>query len=96
LRYGLSHMLIADPDSKSNGVFNKAARILKVKHHKTARGNHDTALVARFIRFVNISLKAFNNDHETNRVFIEGAFTTAYDWNLALVGADMDLSHSLL
>jgi hypothetical protein len=95
LRYGLSHLLITDPDSKFNGVFTKAAEILKLQHHQTARGNHDAVLVERFNRFLNAALKVFNNDHETNRVFVEGALMATYAWNSAPV-AGTDLSRSLL
>jgi hypothetical protein len=37
----------------------------------------------------------FNNDHNTNRVFMEGALMTAYAWNSAPV-ATTDLSRSLI
>jgi hypothetical protein len=37
----------------------------------------------------------FNNDHETNIVFLEGALMAAYAWNFAPV-AGTDLSRSLL
>jgi hypothetical protein len=95
LRYGISHLLITDPDSKFKGVFANAAKLLKIKHHMTARGNHDAVLVERFNRFLNASLKVFNNDHETNRVFVEGALMAAYAWNSAPI-AGTDLSRSLL
>jgi hypothetical protein len=45
LRYGISHLLITDPDSKFKGVFTNAAKLLKIKHHMTAQGNHDAVLV---------------------------------------------------
>jgi hypothetical protein len=76
-------------------MFTKAAEILRLQHHQTARGNHDAVLVERFNRFLNAFLKVFNIHHETNRVFVKGALMAAYAWNSAPV-AGTDLSHLLL
>jgi hypothetical protein len=48
LRYGLSHLLITNSDSKFKGAFTNAAILLQIKHHMTARGNHNAILVERF------------------------------------------------
>eukprot|EP00957_Ditylum_brightwellii_P092660 7055598-Ditylum_brightwellii.AAC.1 len=48
LRYGLSHLLITDEDSKFKGKFMQAAKLLKLQHHVAAKGNHNAALVERF------------------------------------------------
>jgi hypothetical protein len=90
-----TYVLITDPDSKFKGVFANAAKLLKIKHHMTAQGNHDAILVERFSRFLNPTLRVFNNDHDTNRVFVEGALMATYAWNSASV-AGTDLSRSLL
>jgi hypothetical protein len=95
LRYGLSHLMIIDADSKFKGEFVKAAELLKIKLHPVARGNHDAILVERFNRFLNSSLLMFNNDRKSNRVFLEGAMMCTYAWNSAPV-AGTDLSRALL
>jgi hypothetical protein len=64
-------MLMTNPDSKFNGVFTEATKILRLHHHQTARGKHDAILVERFNIFLNAALKVFNNEDETNRVFVE-------------------------
>eukprot|EP00957_Ditylum_brightwellii_P165225 12579785-Ditylum_brightwellii.AAC.1 len=47
-RYGLSHMLITDEDSKFKGKFKQVAKLLKLQHHVAAEGNHNDVLVERF------------------------------------------------
>jgi hypothetical protein len=95
LRYGLSHTVITDRDSKFKGQFKEAFAILKIHHHLSARGHHDAILVERFNRFLNAGLHVFNNDRDSNRVFIEGAHTLIDAWNLCPV-IGTDLSRSLL
>ncbi len=95
LRFGLSHMLVIDADSKFKGEFVKSAELLKIKLHKVARGNHDAIMVERFNRFLNSSMLVFNNDRRSNRVFLEGAMMCCYAWNAAPV-AGTDLSRALL
>jgi hypothetical protein len=60
-----------------------------------ARGNHNGIIVERFNCFLNSGLRVFNNDRVSNRVFIEGAQTLSYSWNLCPV-LGTDLSRSLL
>jgi HKD family nuclease len=95
LRYGLANSVITDPDSKFKGEFKEAFETLKIHHHLSARGHHDAILVERFNRFLNAGLRVFNNDRETNRVFVEGAYTLTYAWNSCPV-IGTDLSRSLL
>jgi hypothetical protein len=50
----------------------------------------------RFNRFLNATLRVFNNnDHKTNKVFMEGALMAAYAWNSKPV-AGTALGHSLV
>jgi hypothetical protein len=96
LRYGLSHLLIIDADSKFKGEFLKTAELLKMRLHPVAKGNHDAVLVECFNRFLNSSIIIFNNDHKLNRVFVEeGAMMCCYSWNSAPV-TGTDLSRALL
>jgi hypothetical protein len=95
LRYGLPQLVITDPDSKFKGNFKEAFATLKMQHYLSARGNHNAILVERFNRYLNSGLRVFNNDRETNRVFLEGAQTLTYAWNSCPV-LGTDLSRSLL
>jgi hypothetical protein len=95
LRYGLSHTVITGPDSKFKGQFKEAFATLKIHHHLSARGHHDAILVEQFNCFLNAGLRVFNNARESNRVFVEGAQTLTYAWNLCPV-IGTDLSRSLL
>ena len=95
LRYGLSQMVITDPDSKFKGEFKATFELLGIQHHLSARGNHNAILVERFNKFLNSSLRVFDNDRGTNRVFLEGAETLTYAWNSCPV-LGTDLSRSLL
>ena len=95
MRYGLCHMIMINPDSKCKGRFKGMTALLTFQHHMCARGHHDTILVERFNRFLNSALTVFDNDRESNMVFIEGSFTVCYTWNSVPV-ATTDLSRSLL
>eukprot|EP00978_Attheya_sp_CCMP212_P042462 scaffold259032_cov47-Attheya_sp.AAC.1 len=70
-------------------------KLLKLKHHLVARGNHNAIFVELFNIFLNSGLRVFNNDRDTNRVFVEGAMTLCYAWNSCPV-TTTDLSRSLL
>jgi hypothetical protein len=83
LRYGLSHLMIINADSKFKGEFVKAAELLKVKLHPVARGNHDAIMVERFNQFLNSSMLIFNNNCKSNYVFLEGAMMCCYAWSSA-------------
>ncbi len=61
----------------------------------TAGGNHNTMLVKRFNKFLNAGMRVFNNNRDTNKVFVEGAETLTYAWNSCPV-VGTDLSRSLL
>jgi hypothetical protein len=91
----MPHLIITDPDSKFKGEFKEMTKLLKLKHHLVARGNHNAIFVERFNRFLNSGLRVFNNDRGTNRVFVEGAMTLCYAWNSCPV-TTTDLSRSLL
>jgi hypothetical protein len=95
LRYGLAQMIITDPDSKLKGEFKTAFKTLKIDHHLSSKGNHNAVAVERFNRFLNAGLRVFNNDRDSNRVFVEGSETLTYAWNSCPV-LGTDLSRSLL
>jgi hypothetical protein len=95
LRYRLSHTVITNPDSKFKGQFKEAFAILRIHHHLSTRGHHAAILVEQFNRFLNAGFCVFNNDQDSNRVFVEGAQTLTYAWNSCPV-IGTDLSQSLL
>jgi hypothetical protein len=57
LPYGLSQMVIMDPDSKFKGEFKAAFALLKINNRISARGNHDAIFVEQFNRFLNAGLR---------------------------------------
>ena len=95
LRFGLANLIITDPDSKFHGIFVEMCSILKIKHHFSAKGNHNAIIVERFNKFLNSSLRIFCNSRGTIRSFREGILLTVYAWNSAPV-VGTDLSRSLL
>ena len=95
LRYGLSHMVVTDADSKFKYIFRQMVTILKIQHHDVSKGNHDAIIVERFNRFLNSSLKVFTNERDTTRVFVEGSLLAAYAWNSAPV-IGTNISRSLI
>jgi hypothetical protein len=88
-------MVITDPNSKFKGAFKATFALLGIQHHLSARGNHNAILVEGFNKFLNSGLRVFDNDRDTNRVFLEGAETLTYAWNSCPV-LGTDLSRSLL
>ena len=78
LRYVIADLVISDANSKFKGEFKLVKEILKMKHHTVTKGNHDPILVEIFNRMLNSSLRIFNNDRSSKRVFVEGTLMTAY------------------
>jgi hypothetical protein len=91
----IAQMIITDPYSKFKGEFKTTFKTLIIDHHLSSKGNHNAVAVERFNRFLNAGLRVFNNDRYSNRVFVEGSETLAYDWNSCPV-LGTDLSRSLL
>jgi hypothetical protein len=95
LQYELAHMLVINADSKFKGEFIKAAKLLKIKRHPVAQGTHNTSIVKRFNRFLNLLILVFNNDRKSNHVFLEGIMMCCYIWNSAPVaGPQLCTNHS--
>jgi hypothetical protein len=59
------------------------------------RGNPNAVSIERFNQFLNSGLRVFNNDSQSNQVFIEGAQTLTYSWNSCPV-LGTNLSRSLI
>jgi hypothetical protein len=93
LRFGFSHTLVVDKDSKFLGVFAETARLLSINIHVLSGGNHNPMIVERVNRFLNASLTIFCNERGTNRVAEEGILMALYAWNSApVVGTDVSRS----
>jgi len=95
LRFGFSHTIVVDKDSKFLGVFAETARLLKINLHVLSGENHNPMIVERVNRFLNSSLKIFCNERGTNRVAEEGILMALYAWNSSPV-VGTDVSRSLL
>ena len=95
LRFGFSHTIVVDKDSKFLGEFAKTAALLKINIHVLSGGNHDPMIVERICRYLNSCLTVFCNERGNNRVALEGILMSLYAWNSAPV-VGTDISRSLL
>ena len=95
LRFGFSHTIVVDKDSKFRATFEQTAALLKINIHVLSGGNHDPMLVERVIRYLNKALKIFCTERGTVKVALEAILLSLYAWNSAPVPAT-DLSRSLL
>ena len=59
LRFGFSHTLVVDKDSKFLGVFSQTAALLKINIHVLSGENHDPMTVERVNRYLNSVLTIF-------------------------------------
>ena len=93
LRFGFSHTLVVDKDSKFRGVFAETAKLLNINLHVLSGGNHDAMMVERVNRFLNASLVIFCNERGTIKVSESGILLALYAWNSApVVGTDISRS----
>ena len=95
LRFGFSHTIVVDKDSKFLGVFAQTAALLKINIHVLSGENHDPMIVERICRFLNSCLTIFCNERGNNRVALGGILMSLYAWNSAPV-IGTDISRSLL
>ena len=95
LRFGFSHTIVVDKDSKFRGVFADTAKLLNINLHVLSGGNHDAMIVERVNRLLNASLTIFCTERGTVRVSESGILMSLYAWNSAPV-AGTDISRSLV
>ena len=95
LRFGFSHTIVVDKDSKFLREFVKTSALLKINMHTLLGSNHDPMIVERIFRFLNTCLTIFCNERGNTRVALEGILMSLYAWNSAPV-IDTDISRSLL
>ena len=59
LRFGFSHTIVVDKDSKFLGEFVKTAALLCINIHVLSGENHDPMIVERICRYLNSCLTIF-------------------------------------
>jgi hypothetical protein len=93
LRFGFSHTIVVDKDSKFLGKFAATAALLRINIHVLSGNNHDPMIVERICRFLNSCLTVFCNECGDNRVALEGILISLYAWNSApVIGTDISCS----
>ena len=93
LRFGFSHTLVVDKDSKFRGTFEATAALLKRNIHVLSGENHNPMIVERICRYLNKCLTIFTNERDDNRVALEGILMSLYAWNSApIIGTDISRS----
>ena len=95
LRYGLSHTVVLDKDSKFLGVCRESLDLLHINCHILSGGNHNPMLVERVNRYLNKGLKIMTNERDSIRVALEAILLLIYAWNSCPVPG-MDISQSLV
>ena len=65
LRFGFSHTIVVDKDSKFRATFAETAALLYINMHVLSGGNNDGMLVERVNRFLNSALQIFCNERGT-------------------------------
>ena len=93
LRFGFSHTLVVDKDSKFRGTFEATAALLNINIHVLSGENHNPMIVERICRYLNKCLTIFTNERDDNRVALEGILMSLYAWNSApIIGTDISCS----
>ena len=82
-RFGFSHTIVVDKDSKFRGVFAKTSKLPGINMHLLSGKNYDPMLIECVDRFPNASLTIFCNEQGTNKFFQEGVLVSLYAWNSA-------------
>ena len=81
LRFGFSHTVVVDKDSKFFGQCKDALQLLKINMHVLSGANHDPMLVERICRFLNSGLQIMTNERESVCVAMESILLLLYAWN---------------
>ena len=95
LRFGFSHTIVVDKDSKFLGIFSQTAALLNINICVLSGENNDPIIVERICRFLNSCLTVFCNECGNNHVVLEGILMYMYAWKYAPV-VGTDISRSLL
>ena len=93
LRFGFSHTIVVDKDSKFYGVFRESIDLLKINLHVLSGDNHNPMLVERINRYLNAGLKIMTNERDSVRIALEAILLLIYAWNSCPVpGTDISRS----
>ena len=95
LRYGLSHTVVLDKDTKFFGVCRDVIDLLKINCHVLSGDNHNPMLIERINRYLNSGLKIMSNERDTVRIALECILLLLYAWNSCPVPGT-DISRSLV
>ena len=95
LRYGLSHTVVLDKDSKFLGVCWESLDLLHINCYILLEGNHNPMLVERVNCYLNKGLKITTNERDSIRVALEAILLLIYAWNSCQVPGT-DISRSLV
>ena len=95
LRFGFSHTIVVDKDSKFIGVFAQTSALLNINIHVLSGENHYPMIVEHIYQFLNSCLTVFFSERGNNCVALEGILMSLYAWNSAPV-VGTEISHSLL
>ena len=90
LRFGFSHTIVVDKDSKFRGVFAETAELLGINMHVLSGENHDPMLVERVNRFLNKALTIYCGERGSVKSAPGAIQMALYAWNSApVVGTDI-------
>ena len=93
LRFGFSHTIMADKDSKFLVVFPQTSALLNININVLSGENHDPMIVYCICLFINSCLNVFCNERGNNRVALEDILMPLYAWNsVPIVGTDISCS----
>ena len=81
LRYGPSHTVVLDKDSKFLGVCRESLDLLHINCHILSGGNHNPMLVKCINHYLNKGLKIMTNERDSIRVALEAILLLIYAWN---------------
>ncbi|MGH7955061.1 MAG: hypothetical protein ACREOZ_03790 [Gloeomargaritales cyanobacterium] len=81
LKVGFCAMVVADDGSNFKGIFADMCKLLNIRLHPLAKGNHKALSVERYHRYLNKAVTIAANDRETNEVFVAAGMVAAYAWN---------------
>jgi len=81
LRFGFSHTIVVDKDSKCRSTFADTVELININMHLLSEENHNPMIVERVNRFLNASSRIFCGEGDSNKVSQEGILMTLYAWN---------------
>ena len=95
LRFGFSHTIVLDKDSKFFGQVKQALELLEINIHVLSGDNHNPMLIERINRFLNKGLTIMTNERDSIRIALEAILLLLYAWNSCPVPGT-DISRSLV